>query len=157
MRGLVQRVTAASVVVQGADGEFAPAGAIGPGLCVLVGVTHGDTEPVARKLAVKIWGLRVLDDDAGVMNRSLSDRAAAGQPAEVLVVSQFTLYGDTSGGRRPSWIAAARPEQAEPLVALVVDELRRLGATVATGRFRTDMRVSLVNDGPVTVMIEIAA
>lgn len=155
MRGLVQRVLAASVTAREADGEFAASGAIGPGLCVLVGVTHDDTEPVARKLAGKIWGLRVLDDEAGVMNRSLSDAAAAGRPAEVLVVSQFTLYGDTSGGRRPSWIAAARPEHAEPLVALVVDELRRLGATVATGRFRTDMRVSLVNDGPVTVMLEL--
>jgi D-tyrosyl-tRNA(Tyr) deacylase len=75
---------------------------------------------------------------------------------EVLVVSQFTLYGDTSGGRRPSWIAAARPEQAEPLVDAVIDELRRLGATVATGRFRTEMAVALVNDGPVTVILEIA-
>lgn len=155
MRGLVQRVLAASVAAREADGAFAVVGAIGPGLCVLVGVTHADTDLVARKLAGKIWGLRVLDDEAGVMNRSLSDAAAAGRPAEVLVVSQFTLYGETSGGRRPSWIAAARPEQAEPLVALVVDELRRLGATVATGRFRTDMQVSLVNDGPVTVMLEL--
>src|SRR5690606_23172080 len=120
-----------------------------------VGVTHDDTDATARKLAAKIWGLRVLDDEAGVMNRSLSDRAAGGASAEVLVVSQFTLYGDTSGGRRPSWIAAARPEHAEPLVDLVVAELRRLGAVVATGRFRTDMRVSLVNDGPVTVMLEL--
>ncbi len=125
-------------------------GAIGPGLCVLVGVTHDDTPAHAKKTADKIWNLRIIDDDDGVMNRSVADTGH-----EVLVVSQFTLYADTSGGRRPSYVAAARPEHAEPLVAQVVDELRRLGATVATGRFRTEMQVSLVNDGPVTVMIEL--
>jgi D-tyrosyl-tRNA(Tyr) deacylase len=130
-------------------------GAIGPGLCVLVGVTHTDTEATARKLADKVFTLRVLDDEAGVMNRSLADRATAGDEAAVLVVSQFTLYGDTSAGRRPSWIAAARPEHAEPLVEAVVARLREQGATVATGRFRTEMLVSLVNDGPVTVMLEL--
>jgi D-tyrosyl-tRNA(Tyr) deacylase len=122
---------------------------------VLVGVTHSDTEATARKLADKVFTLRVLDDEAGVMNRSLADRAAAGEEAAVLVVSQFTLYGDTSAGRRPSWIAAARPEHAEPLVEAVVARLREQGATVATGRFRTEMLVSLVNDGPVTVMLEL--
>ena len=157
MRALVQRVVSAAAVARGADGAFEAVGEIGSGLCVLIGVTHGDTEATARKLATKIWGLRIIDDAAGVMNRSLSDLAAGGDPAEVLAVSQFTLYGDTSGGRRPSWLAAARPEHAEPLVALVVDELRRLGCVVATGRFRTEMRVSLVNDGPVTVMVEIRA
>ena len=91
-----------------------------------------------------------MDDDDGVMNRAVADTSRA-----VLVVSQFTLYGDTTAGRRPSWIAAARPEQAEPLVTLVVDELRSLGATVATGRFRAEMAVELVNDGPVTVMLEV--
>ena len=91
-----------------------------------------------------------MDDDEGVMNRSVGDTTGA-----LLVVSQFTLYGDTSGGRRPSWIAAARPEYAEPLVGLVVTSLRDLGASVATGRFRTEMAVSLVNDGPVTVIIDI--
>ena len=145
MRGLVQRVTWAKVTV---SGEIV--GEIGAGLCVLVGVTHDDDLVKARKLAAKIWNLRVMDDDAGVMNRSVADAGGS-----VLIVSQFTLYGDTAGGRRPSWIAAARPEYAEPLVSEVVDELRRLGATVATGRFRTDMRVELVNDGPVTVMIEL--
>jgi D-tyrosyl-tRNA(Tyr) deacylase len=130
-------------------------GAIGPGLCVLVGVTHTDTEATARKLADKVFTLRVLDDEAGVMNRSLADRSAAGEEPAVLVVSQFTLYGDTSAGRRPSWIAAARPEHAEPLVEAVVARLREQGATVATGRFRTEMLVSLVNDGPVTVMLEL--
>ena len=125
-------------------------GEIGHGLCVLVGVTHDDTLDHARKLADKIWNLRVMDDEAGVMNRSVADTTG-----NVLVVSQFTLYGDTAGGRRPSWIAAARPEHAEPLVQAVVDRLRELGATVATGRFRTEMLVDIQNDGPVTVMIEL--
>jgi D-aminoacyl-tRNA deacylase len=129
-------------------------GSIGAGLCVLVGVTHDDTESIARKMAVKIWGLRVLDDDNGVMNRSLSDVAEQSK-GEVLIVSQFTLYGDTTAGRRPSWIKAARPEHAEPLMQAVVDQLRELGATVATGRFRTEMQVALVNDGPVTVLLEL--
>ena len=132
------------------DDERELVGEIAGGLCVLVGVTHTDTEAVARKLAEKVWHLRVMDDDAGVMNRSVADTTRA-----VLVVSQFTLYGDTDGGRRPSWIAAARPEHAEPLVDVMVAHLRSLGATVATGRFRTEMRVSLVNDGPVTVMLEL--
>ncbi len=125
-------------------------GAIGVGLCVLVGVTHTDTAEHARKLADKVWNLRVFDDAAGVMNLSLADTAG-----EVLVVSQFTLYADTSGGRRPSWSAAAGPEQAEPLVEAVVDRLRALGAVVATGRFRADMLVSIENDGPVTVLVEV--
>jgi D-tyrosyl-tRNA(Tyr) deacylase len=145
MRALVQRVGRAEVIV---DGDSV--GAIGRGLCVFVGVTHSDTEAHAARLAAKVWNLRVMPDDAGVMNRSVADSGG-----EVLVVSQFTLYGDTGGGRRPSWIAAARPEQAEPLVELVVAELRSLGATVATGRFRTEMQVELVNDGPVTLWIEV--
>jgi D-tyrosyl-tRNA(Tyr) deacylase len=145
MRAIVQRVARAEVRV---DGEVA--GAIGAGLCVFVGVTHGDGPAEAAKLAAKIWHLRVMDDDAGVMNRSVADTTR-----DVLVVSQFTLYGDTSGGRRPSWLAAARPEQAEPLVDAVVAELRALGATVATGRFRTEMQVELVNDGPVTLALEV--
>jgi D-tyrosyl-tRNA(Tyr) deacylase len=150
MRGLVQRVSRASVRV---DGETV--GEIGPGLCVLVGVTHDDTPALAAKLADKVWNLRILDDADGVMNRSLADRHGEGEDAAVLVVSQFTLYGDTSRGRRPSWIAAARPEQAEPLVDAVVDALRTAGATVATGRFRALMDVELVNDGPTTVMLEV--
>lgn len=147
MRGLVQRVAEAAVTVGGEE-----VGRIGPGLCLLVGVTHTDTEREARRLAEKVWHLRIMDDDDGVMNRSVAETTRA-----VLVVSQFTLYGDTTKGRRPSWIAAARPEQAEALVDAVVDELRRLGATVATGRFRADMRVALVNDGPVTVLVEVEA
>jgi D-aminoacyl-tRNA deacylase len=149
MRGLVQRVSQASVSVAGENGPEV-VGEIGAGLCVLVGVTHNDTEASARKLADKIWGLRVIDDDNGVMNRSVADIGG-----EVLIVSQFTLYGDTSGGRRPSWINAARPEHAEPLVQAVIDQLRAAGANVATGRFRTEMQVSLVNDGPVTVLLEV--
>jgi D-tyrosyl-tRNA(Tyr) deacylase len=150
MRGLVQRVLQASVTIASGDAAGEVVGSIGRGLCVLVGVTHDDTEANARKLAAKIWGLRVIDDDNGVMNRSIADTGG-----EVLIISQFTLYGDTSGGRRPSWIKAARPEHAEPLVQLVVDHLRAAGATVATGRFRTEMAVSLINDGPVTLLLEV--
>ncbi len=149
MRALVQRVLRAEVSSR-VDDRWEVAGAIGPGLCVLVGVTHDDDEQAAVKLAEKVWGLRIFDDDAGVMNRAVE--AVGG---EILVVSQFTLYGDTGRGRRPSWGAAAPPATAEPLVERVVDELRRLGATVGSGRFRTDMRVELVNDGPVTLMIEV--
>jgi D-tyrosyl-tRNA(Tyr) deacylase len=145
MRGLVQRVRRAAVTV---DGEVV--GRIGPGLCAFVGVTHTDTPLEARKLAERIWHLRVMDDDAGVMNRSVADTTGA-----VLVVSQFTLYGDTSRGRRPSWIAAAPPEQAQPLVQAVAEELGTLGAEVATGRFRAEMAVELVNDGPVTIWLEV--
>ena len=104
----------------------------------------------AVKLADKLWHLRILDDVDGVMNVSAAD---AGAP--VLLVSQFTLYGRTERGRRPSWIDAARPEQAEPLVDAVVERLRSLGATVATGRFRTDMALELVNDGPVTLVVDV--
>lgn len=125
-------------------------GSIGPGLCVLVGVTHDDDVTTAVKLADKLWHLRILDDADGVMNRS-----AAEVGAPLLVISQFTLYGDTAKGRRPSWLAAARPEHAEPLVEAVVSRLRELGATVATGRFRAEMAVALVNDGPVTLIVEV--
>ena len=147
MRAVVQRVTRAKVRVAS---EPDPVGEIGPGLCVLVGVTHGDDAATAAKLGEKIWHLRVFDDDDGVMNRSVADTTRA-----VLVVSQFTLYGDTSRGRRPSWIDAARPEHAEPLVDAVVASLRSLGANVATGRFRAEMAVELVNDGPVTLLLEV--
>jgi D-tyrosyl-tRNA(Tyr) deacylase len=145
MRAVVQRVSRARVSVDGVE-----VGAIGSGLCVLVGVTHDDDESTARTLATKVWNLRVIDDDEGVMNRSVGETSG-----EVLVVSQFTLYGDTAKGRRPSWIAAARPEHAEPLVDAVVGQLRELGATVATGRFGAEMAVELVNDGPVTVILEL--
>jgi D-aminoacyl-tRNA deacylase len=124
-------------------------GAIGPGLLALVGVTHEDDEASAVKLAGKIAHLRIFDDDQGAMNRSVLDTGGA-----VLVVSQFTLYGDTSRGRRPSWIAAAQPEAAEPLVDAVSEELRRLEIPVETGRFRAYMQVELVNDGPVTLLLD---
>lgn len=155
MRALVQRVERASVTSRPSDdAEWETTGSIGSGMCVLVGATHDDTEAVADRLATKIWGLRILDDEDGVMNRSLSDVAAEGGTAEVLIVSQFTLYGDTRKGRRPSWVDAARPEHAEPLVDRVVAQLVAAGARVATGRFRTSMQVELVNDGPVTLMLE---
>ena len=149
MRALVQRVDQASVDST-VDGVTTRVGEIGPGLLVLVGVTHTDTEQSATKLADKIWNLRIMSDVDGVMNLSVADTTQ-----NVLVVSQFTLYGDTNSGRRPSWIEAAKPEIAEPLVTKVIEELRRLGAHVETGRFRTDMKVALVNDGPVTVTINV--
>ena len=149
MRAIVQRVEQASVDST-VDGVTTRVGEIGPGLLVLVGVTHTDTEQSAGKLADKIWNLRIMGDSEGVMNLSVADTTR-----NVLIVSQFTLYGDANGGRRPSWIAAAKPEVAELLVTKVIEELRRLGARVETGRFRTDMKVALVNDGPVTVTIEV--
>jgi D-tyrosyl-tRNA(Tyr) deacylase len=151
VRALVQRVTRAEVssrVDPGAPWELA--GRIGHGLCVFVGVTHDDTEEVAERLAAKLAGLRIFDDEAGVMNRSVLDVDGG-----ALVVSQFTLYGDTSRGRRPGWSAAAPPERAEPLVDAVVAALRRAGVPVETGRFRTEMRVELCNDGPVTLVVDV--
>lgn len=145
MRAVLQRVTRASVRV---DGDVV--GEIGPGICALVGVTHDDTPRQAQQLAEKIWRLRVFPDQAGVMNLPVGDATGS-----VLVVSQFTLYGDTRKGRRPTWNDAAPPAHAEPLIEAVVAELRNLGATVATGRFRADMEVELVNDGPVTILLEV--
>jgi len=150
MRALVQRVTRASVAVVDDDtGVAEVVGSIGAGLCALVGVTHDDDEAAARRLAEKLWHLRIFDDEAGQLNLSVADSGG-----EILVVSQFTLYGDSRKGRRPSWVDAARPEHAEPLVDFVAAELAALGATVATGRFRTHMQVDLVNDGPVTLLVE---
>jgi D-tyrosyl-tRNA(Tyr) deacylase len=145
MRALLQRVNRASVTV---DGEVV--GEVGRGLCVFVGVTHSDDEAVAAKLAERVWRLRVFDDEAGFMNVPVGEAGG-----EVLVVSQFTLYGDTRKGRRPSWVAAARPEQAEPLIETFTAALAGLGARVATGRFAAHMHVELLNDGPVTVTVEI--
>ncbi|MEU6036261.1 MULTISPECIES: D-aminoacyl-tRNA deacylase [Actinomadura] len=140
MRAVVQRVSRASVTV-----DDRVVGAIdGPGLLVLVGVTHDDTPEQARKLAAKLWGLRILPDE-----KSCSDLGAP-----LLVISQFTLYGDARKGRRPTWIAAAPGPVAEPLVDAVVTELRALGAKVETGVFGADMKVALVNDGPVTLIVE---
>ncbi len=145
MKALVQRVERAQVTV---DGEVV--GRIGAGLCVLVGVTHDDTAAHAEKMANKLMKLRIFDDDEGKMNRSVADIGGA-----VLVVSQFTLYGDATKGNRPSYVEAARPEQAEPLVDDVVSHLRALGVKVETGRFRAMMKVELVNDGPVTIALEL--
>lgn len=145
MRALVQRVANASVRV----GEETT-GEIGPGLCVFIGVTDTDDPAIAERLAAKLAKLRIFDDDAGVMNRSVTDVGG-----EVLVVSQFTLYADARKGNRPSYIQAAKPDVAEPLVSHAVTALSEAGLKVATGRFRADMAVSLVNDGPVTIWLEI--
>jgi D-aminoacyl-tRNA deacylase len=141
VRAVVQRVSQASVAV-----DRRVVGAIDePGLVVLVGITHDDTPDKAAKLAAKLWGLRILDGE-----KSCSDVAAP-----LLVISQFTLYGDTRKGRRPTWQAAAPGPVAEPLVDAVVTALRELGAHVETGIFGADMKVSLVNDGPVTIILEL--
>lgn len=149
MRGLVQRVTEAHVTAPDDEGVRSETGRIGVGIVVLVGVTHDDTEAEADRLADRVANLRIHPDDDGVMNRSLLDVGGA-----ALVVSQFTLYADTSRGRRPSYIDAARPEQAEPLVTRVAERLAALGVEVATGRFRSHMHVALVNDGPITILVE---
>ena len=141
MRAVVQRVTQASVSVAGHV-----AGAIDePGLLVLVGVTHDDTPQLAARLAAKLWGLRILDGE-----KSCSDIGAP-----LLVISQFTLYAELAKGRRPSWSAAAPGPVAEPLVGAVVQALRAAGARVQTGVFGAEMKVSLVNDGPVTIIVDL--
>jgi D-aminoacyl-tRNA deacylase len=141
VRAVVQRVTQASVTVDGqAVGSIS-----GPGLLVLVGITHDDTPGKAAKLAAKLWGLRILDGE-----KSCSDVSAP-----LLVISQFTLYADTRKGRRPTWQGAAPGPVAEPLMDAVVSSLRGLGARVQTGVFGADMKVSLVNDGPVTLVLDL--
>jgi D-tyrosyl-tRNA(Tyr) deacylase len=147
VRALVQRVARAKVTV---DGRVT--GEIGPGLLVLLGVTHADSEAVARRLAEKTVALRCFNDAAGAMNLSLADTGGG-----ALVVSQFTLYGDTKKGNRPSFVAAAKPEQAEALYRTYLDALRAAGVTVAEGTFRAHMDVELVNDGPVTLTLEVNA
>jgi D-tyrosyl-tRNA(Tyr) deacylase len=144
MRVLLQRVSTASVTV---EGEVVSQ--IGRGFLLLVGVTHDDGEEEASWLANKVAGLRLFEDADGKMNLSLAD-----VDGEILVVSQFTLYGDTRKGRRPSFVSAARPEQAEPLVDRFCELMREQGATVKQGRFGAMMDVSLHNDGPVTLMLE---
>lgn len=146
MRAVIQRVSRASVRV---DGEVV--GQIGRGFLVLVGVTHDDSHAEAERLARKIAGLRVFEDEAGKMNLALADVGGA-----VLVVSQFTLYGDARKGRRPDFLQAARPEVAEPLIEYFVAQLRGQGLAVATGRFRAMMDVALVNEGPVTLWLDTA-
>ncbi|MCA9555740.1 MAG: D-tyrosyl-tRNA(Tyr) deacylase [Myxococcales bacterium] len=144
MRAVIQRVTEASVAVAGET-----VGQIGRGLLVLLGVGEGDGPEQAAWLAEKVAGLRIFEDDAGKMNRSLDEIGG-----QMLVVSQFTLYGDCRKGRRPSFDKAAPPELASELYEQFVAAVRRQGLTVATGRFREHMLVSLVNDGPVTLMLE---
>jgi D-tyrosyl-tRNA(Tyr) deacylase len=143
MRVLVQRVSSAAVSVDGdVVGVIRPDG---QGLLAFVGVTHDDDAETARRLADKLWTMRILADE----------RSAADVNAPILVVSQFTLYADTSKGRRPSWNAAAPGAVAEPLVTAFAEALRALGAEVATGLFGANMQVELINDGPVTVLLEL--
>jgi D-tyrosyl-tRNA(Tyr) deacylase len=144
VRAVVQRVTRSAVSVNGET-----VGAIGPGLNVLIGIREGDTDEAARWMAHKIAGLRIFEDAAGKMNRSVLDVGG-----EVLVISQFTLYGDARKGFRPSFIKAARPEVADPLIARFVEYLRGEGAPVQTGIFQTMMLVDIHNDGPVTIILE---
>ena len=144
VRAVLQRVTEARVRVAGEV-----LGAIGPGLLVLLGVTQSDTIQNAHWLAEKIVGLRIFNDDDGKMNRSVTDIGGG-----VLIVSQFTLYGDCRKGRRPSFIAAAPPEIAIPLYEAFIAAVRSEGVPVATGRFGAMMQVELVNDGPVTLIVE---
>ena len=144
MRAVVQRVRSSRVVV---DGKVV--GEIDRGLLVLLGIRTGDTIDQARWLADKVVGLRILEDEQGKMNVSVADAGGS-----VLVVSQFTLYGDCSKGRRPSFIDAARPEDAEPLYEAFANAIRMDGVPVATGQFGAMMQVELVNDGPVTVILD---
>ena len=144
MRALIQRVKEASVKI---DGEIV--GSIGNGMLILLGVKNGDTQAEADFLADKCLGLRIFSDAEGKMNLSAEDIGG-----EFLVVSQFTLYGNAMKGKRPSYIDAARPEVSEPLYEYFVARLRAAGRKVETGQFGADMQVSLINDGPVTLMIE---
>ena len=144
MRAVVQRVTEAKVTV---EGEMV--GSIGPGLAVLLGVGHNDTEESAAYLAEKIANLRVFEDDSGKLNLSLAELGYS-----MLVVSQFTLWGDCRKGRRPSFSRAANPESAEKLYNFFVQKVRDMGIATATGRFQAMMQVRLVNDGPVTLMLD---
>src|ERR671936_2538100 len=144
MRAVVQRVKRARVTVSGDT-----AGEIGEGLLVLLGVAHSDSKAAAAYLADKIAGLRIFEDDTGRMNRSVGEVGGA-----VLVVSQFTLFGDVRRGKRPSFDAAARPEHARRLYEYFVDKLRAAGVRCETGRFQEMMQVELVNDGPVTILLD---
>ena len=149
MRVLLQRVSRGTVRVREADGTHRVAGAVGRGFVLLVGFTHQDTEAHVSWMAEKVVGLRVFEDAEGKMNRALAEVGGG-----LLVVSQFTLYGDASKGRRPSFIGAARPEVAVPLYESFVRALRGHGVEVATGEFGATMEVELVNDGPVTMWLE---
>ena len=145
MRALVQRVSEASVEVEGSV-----VGAISKGLLIFIGITHSDSKEVAKKLANKVIGLRIFEDQNGQMNFSTKDVSG-----EFLVVSQFTLYGNVDSGRRPGWTEAARPEQAEPLIEYFIECLEACGLKVETGIFQADMDVQLINQGPATLLIEL--
>ena len=147
MRVVLQRVSQASVTIAGRT-----AGAVGRGFCLLVGLTHGDTDATVDWMADKVAGLRLFTDAEGKMNLGLAEVGGG-----VLVISQFTLYGDTAKGRRPSFIDAARPETAIPLYQRFVAALRARGLEVATGEFGADMQVEIHNDGPVTLILERSA
>ena len=144
MRAVVQRVTNASVTV-----ENETVGAIGPGIMVLIGVADTDTDKDLKYIIDKVMNLRIFDDENGVMNRSVIDAGGS-----ILAVSQFTLYGDARGGRRPSYIRAAKPEPADAMYERAVAAWRENGIHVETGRFHTEMMVSLVNHGPVTILLD---
>ncbi len=144
MRAVVQRVTEASVTI---DNELV--GAIGPGVMVLIGVSSEDTDKDLKYISEKVPNLRIFDDENSVMNRSLLDAGGS-----ILAVSQFTLYGDARGGRRPSYIRAAQPDVANAFYERAIAAWRVQGIHVETGRFRTEMKVSLVNDGPVTILLD---
>ena len=144
MRCVVQRVTSSSVSVDGKT-----VGSIGPGLMVLIGVSSDDTEADLKYMAEKVPNLRIFDDENGVMNRSVLDAGGS-----ILAVSQFTLYGDARGGRRPSYFRAAKPDLADQLYDQLIARWREKGIHVETGIFRTEMMVSLVNDGPVTILLD---
>ncbi len=144
MRSVIQRVS--SCRVQVADRIV---GEIGPGLLVLLGVEQGDSQDDLRYTADKLLGLRIFNDDQGKMNRSVQDTGGS-----ILVVSQFTLLGDTRRGRRPSFIRAAEPEHGKRLYEQIIDYLRQQGASVESGQFQADMKVELINDGPVTLLID---
>ena len=144
MRCVVQRVSEASVAVNGET-----VGAVGTGLMVLIGVSTEDTDADLKYMTEKVPNLRIFDDENGVMNRSVLDVGGG-----ILAVSQFTLYGDARGGRRPSYIRAAKPEEANAMYERLVNAWRSKGIHVETGIFRTDMKVSLVNDGPVTILLD---
>ncbi len=144
MRAVVQRVSQANVTV---DNE--KVGEIGPGIMVLIGVADTDTDKDLKYIIDKVMNLRIFDDENGVMNRSVTDAGGS-----ILAVSQFTLYGDARGGRRPSYIRAAKPEPADAMYERAVAAWRENGIHVETGRFRTEMMVSLVNNGPVTILLD---
>ena len=144
MRCVVQRVTSSSVTVDGVV-----SGQIGPGLMVLIGISTEDTDADLKYMAEKVPNLRIFDDENGVMNRSVLDVGGS-----ILAVSQFTLYGDARGGRRPSYIRAAKPDKADELYERLIACWREKGIHVETGIFRTEMKVALVNDGPVTILLD---